>query len=546
MKKNILIKKHSLLNSDINLMEGKNSSSLNSNKSEKSLKLLSKKNNKYKNISNTFEALIKEEMEKFKIPNSKKEKLNKISLYEKNIPEIYEWNNLFSKSIPLSKYNSTKRDSINNKTEHSKLSQKGNNKGAKQMRIIIPENNNKIQNNNKKKKNNSNKIDYNEIDYSKGINVICGLPNESLNNYYKKIEETRKTVPELSPKIKVKNKNLQNEIKMQRILSFNKEIKLNILLSEESYKNTFKNEDLIIATKRKNADILIKSYYRNKDKNNKRLINVKTYGSLFNNNINKFRKRNKGLILSFYDERNPYIQKFNDAIDNMREKDKYKKNMADKDDIEVIKPTLRRNFSLDFNLNIKNSFNFEDNNDYQYMCESDERKTEKNRKIIQMPNNFFNNCKTTRNNDYLLHKDKEEVNFSEKKINTIKRPITSKNLQSNMHDKFGFSIVNINGNKKNIFDEFKVSNLIEIFPKKNSSKVGNYIYDRINTMIKSKKKLKLKLGKKKGAKTGLKGEDYHNKDRKTEEETKNNKNIPNHNHKDSKNNRDKKLNNFFF
>ena len=221
--------------------------------------------------------------------------------------------------------------------------------------------------------------------------------------------------------------------------------------------------------------------------------------------------------------------------------------MIDQDDIEVIKPTLRRNFSSNFNLNIKNSLNFEDNNDYKYMCESDERKMEKNRKIIQMSNNLFNNCKTTRNDDYLLHKDKEqEVNFSQKKINTIKRPITSKNLKSNMHGKFGFSKVNINENEKNIFEEFKAPNLIVIFPKKHSSKVGNYIYDRINTMIKSKKKLKLKLGKKKGAKPGIRGEDYYNKDKKVEEESKYNKNISNHNHKDSKNNTDKKLNNFFF
>ena len=133
---------------------------------------------------------------------------------------------------------------------------------------------NKDKNYNKNSKNTDN-----IVDYKKGINILCQLPNESLNNYYAKISEKRKKAPQLAPRLKMKNKNIQNEIKIQRVLSFNKEIKLNVLISEELEKDNFKNENLIIAAKRKNVDILLKNF----DKNNKKYFKtMKSYDILEN------------------------------------------------------------------------------------------------------------------------------------------------------------------------------------------------------------------------------------------------------------------------
>ena len=548
MKNNILQKNHSFFNNDINLIEKKESSSKNSKKSKESLK-----NNKCKNISNTLEILIKEEIQNFKIPSKKKEKLKYINLYEKSMPDIYEWGKLINNSIPIKRYTSDKRDNIkiNLKTHNSKIILRNNKNKIKENKLLRTFN----ADNNKKQysidvKSNNNKTNYNNIDYSKGMNVICELPNEFLNNYYEKIEEKRKAAPELSPKIKLKNNNLQNEIKIQRVLAFNKEIKLNILLSNElNNKNNFKNEDLIIVAKRKNADVLIKSYYKNKDKKNKRYLNVKSQDNFNNNNKNEFRKKNKGLILSSYDENNLYIKIFNEAISKMCEQNK----ITDKDDIEVIKPTLRRNFVSDFNLNINNNFiNYDISNENKY--DFNEKKNYRNKNNIskvQTLNNFFKNCKTPRNNDYARNMDiqKEKINESKVKTNILKRPMSSYNIKSNFHNEYGFNKIILNENKdeNNFSDEQKASNLIKSFPQKSITKVGNNIYDRINKMIKSKKNLKLKFNNKQYNKVYSKEKEYNSYENSEEEESKNHKIIPKYNYNDLKNNeKDKKIKYNFF
>ena len=95
--------------------------------------------------------------------------------------------------------------------------------------------------------------------------------------------------------------------------------------------------------------------------------------------------------------------------------------------------------------------------------------------------------------------EKEDKNIYVNENENLRRPMSSYNLKSKAHKKYGFSQVNMNENKSNFSEKPKTINYIQSFPRKLSSKVGNIIYDKINKMIKSKsnkKYLKLKLKKK--------------------------------------------------
>ena len=518
-KNNLLSKKSSFLNNDnINLDNMKDNVSLKINKMKKETDNIFQSNNKkYENNSETLQFIIKEEVERARLPTKNKEKIKNINLFEKIIPDIYNWDKLLLNSIPIDRYFSTEKYNKKFKiyrpvTEKENKSQIK--KENKMLQTTIPNKNNYKENNstlnlNKSTKNNENNYKKNSkktdniVDYKKGINILCQLPNESLNNYYATISEKRKKAPELAPRLKMKNQNLQNEIKIQRVLSFNKEIKLNVLLSEELEKDNFKNEDLIIAAKRKNADILIKNY----DKNNKKFFKtLKSYDNLDNikKNKNIFRKgnkrKNKGLILSFYDENNPYLKIFDDIAYRKSVKNKN----TEKEDYEIIKPTLKRNFFSALNLNINNFSNFNIYNeiDKDNKYDSSERKSyrkENNRRRIQLPNHYFKNNETPKStkNPNTVNGEEENKNISKNENDNIKRPMSSYNLKSKVHKKYGFAQVNINENKSNFSEEQKTLNYIQSFPRKLSSKVGNIIYDKINKMIKSKSKKNLKLKLKK-------------------------------------------------
>ena len=382
-------------------------------------------NKKYENNSDALQFIIKEEIERAKLPTKNKEKIKNINLFEKVIPDIYNWDKLLLNSIPIKRYFSTEKYNKNITIYKPQATEKEKkDKMKKQNKILqttIPLNNYKMNNSNlilnkslKNKDKNYNKNSKNTdniVDYKKGINILCQLPNESLNNYYAKISEKRKKAPQLAPRLKMKNKNIQNEIKIQRVLSFNKEIKLNVLISEELEKDNFKNEDLIIAAKRKNADILIKNF----DKNNKKYFKtMKSYDNLDNikKNKNIFRKgnkkKNKGLILSFYEENNPYLKIFDELVYKKSDKNKN----IDKEEYEVIKPTLKRNFFSALNLNINNFPNF-DIYDEIDKYESSERKSfrkENNRRKIQLSNNYFNKKETPKNHEN-ISVEKEDKNI---------------------------------------------------------------------------------------------------------------------------------------
>ena len=141
-----------------------------------------------------LENLFKEELNKFKIIDTKKEKLKNINLKEENANDLYNWNTLLNRKIPFSKRNEYNMTNPN------------------------------------KKLNSSHKIDYNTIDYTKGVNVVSQISNDALLNFYKDILKYRKNVSELTPKIKIQHKNnISNLINTQKIFYSDKEQILNFL-----------------------------------------------------------------------------------------------------------------------------------------------------------------------------------------------------------------------------------------------------------------------------------------------------------------------------
>ena len=496
------------------------------------------KSNSNRNNSESLEMIIKEEIERVKLSFKKKENLKNIDLIEKNVSDLYKWKALFNHSIPLKKYISPK----------SNLNQEENNKENEIIKILNEFKHNKtlekanssknIDNvNNKDTKKSLNNL--NIIDYYKGINVISKIPNESMNNFYEKIIQKRKEAPELGPRLKMKNKHLQNGIKTQRVLSFNKEIQLNILLSNEMENKNFSNEDLIIAAKRKNADILIRPYLEN-DYISKKFKTMNSFNKT-EYRKNMFRKGNnknkKGLILSVYDENNPYIQKFNEYIYSLSEQNNKK---TEKEEDEIIKPTLKRNIFSAHNLNLKNldiNNENEKNNREHSSVRNKSSRNENKIKSIPIFNDFFKNGISKNDKNFMTV-------FNESKNKKIlERPMSSSNLETKIYQKFGLVTLHFN---ENSMPPPKQLNYIPSFPKKMSSKVGNIIFDKINKMIKSKADRKIFLtnsphyltidknitSNKKVNKLLSKNinNDYENS-----EESKNNKLTPTHKYEDLKN-----------
>ena len=236
------------------------------------------------NYKEVLDKIFIENINKLELVNKKKEKLKNIDLIEKNANDLYNWNSLLNKRIPLEK-----RNEYNTAIKKKKFSS------------FIKKN-------------------YNLINYKKGKNVLCKVSNESLLNFYKDISNNRIFASELSPKVKLRNKNLISNLINSGKLDFKskKEI-LNYLTLNEKENAKFKDEDLVIANKRRDPDILIKTCFGV----NKIIENNKN-NSKINRKIKKNKKMKKkpGLILSYYDENNPDIIKFNEKIQSLSEQNR--------------------------------------------------------------------------------------------------------------------------------------------------------------------------------------------------------------------------------
>ena len=444
------------------------------------------------NYKEVLDKIFIENINKLELVNKKKEKLKNIDLIEKNANDLYNWNILLNKRIPLEK-----RNEYNTAIKKKKFSS------------FIKKN-------------------YNLINYKKGKNVLCKVSNESLLNFYKDIPNNRIFASELSPKVKLRNKNLISNLINSGKLDFKskKEI-LNYLTLNEKENAKFKDEDLVIANKRRDPDILIKTCFGD----NKIIENNKN-NSKINRKIKKNKKMKKkpGLILSYYDENNPDIIKFNEKIQSLSEQNRKTTTRTLFDDIKQngkITNLKFRNILSAKNMKIKdNKLNnmFNDKDDIKNFSNGTTDLTMNSNEANKFSKNlnFFKEKKSNKSNNISLkfysnksNKNTKNILFCPKSSSTI--------INNNQHNYLYF--LNNKSNKKSLsYEDFNEIEFMQGFPKKKSSNVGNSIYDKINRILKHRFIKKFKLNSKKYYKN-LFTITINNKYKQDKEESKNNKLI---------------------
>ena len=498
--KNISILKKDLLNPKIFSNNYKPNTNINNKSGSISSKLSYKieilnninTENEY-NAQEILEKLYREELNKFKIVDSKKDKLTSINLKEENANELYNWDSLLKRKISFEKRKELNKNILN------------------------------------KKFTSFNKIDYNSIDYTKGMNVISQTPNEVLLNYYKDILRNRKNAPEISPKIKLKHKNnIYHLINSQKISLSDKEKYLNFLTLIEKENNNFTNHDLKIAYKRKTADVLIKAYMNYNNINNKKIENSKNDNHInYKSKKNKKMKKKKGLILSLYDENNPEIKKFDEEIHSLSQQNLKKIDLNYFDD-------LNENLKYD---NKRKIFSAKDLKARSILSNDLSQDKEGFKSYISGTTNLSINTlsKINKRKTFNFFKDKQnkgEYNFSlslnsnktnKSKKNALFRPMSSSNLMHTNNNNLYF--LNNKPNKKSMsYQDYEEIGFMNVFPRKKSSKVGNNMYDKINKILKYRFMKKFKLNSKQYSKN-LISKTINNKYYKKKEESKSNKII---------------------
>ena len=449
------------------------------------------------NAQEILEKLYREELNKFKIVDSKKEQLTNINLKEENENELYNWDSLLKRKISFEK-----RKELNKNTLNKKISS-------------------------------FNKIDFNSIDYTKGMNVVSQTPNEVLLNYYKDILKNRKNAPEISPKIKLKHKNnVYNLINSQKLALSDKEKYLNFLTLIEKENNNFTNHDLKIAYKRKTADVLIKACMNdnNNINNNKKIENSKNDIHISNKSkITKKMKKKKGLILSLYDENNPEIKKFDEEIHSLSQQNLKKINLNYFDDlIENLKFDNQRNIFSAKDLEARSIFSNDLSQDKEGFKSYSSGTTNLSINTLSKNNkrkafNFFKDKNNKREYYFSLSLNSNKTNKSKK--NVLFRPMSSSNLMHTNNNNNNFYYFNNKPNKKSMsYQDYEEIGFMNVFPRKNSSKVGNNMYDKINRILKYRFMKKFKLNSKQYSKN-LISKTINSKYNKKKDESKSNKII---------------------
>ena len=444
------------------------------------------------NYKEVLDKIFIENINKLELVNKKKEKLKNIDLIEKNANDLYNWNILLNKRIPLEK-----RNEYNTAIKKKKFSS------------FIKKN-------------------YNLINYKKGKNVLCKVSNESLLNFYKDISNNRIFASELSPKVKLRNKNLISNLINSGKLDFKskKEI-LNYLTLNEKENAKFKDEDLVIANKRRDPDILIKTCFGD----NKIIENNKNISKI-NRKIKKNKKMKKkpGLILSYYDENNPDIIKFNEKIQSLSEQNRKTTTRTLFDDIKQNGKSTNlkfRNILSAKNMKIKdNKLNnmFNDKDDIKNFSNGTTDLTMNSNEANKFSKNlnFFKEKKSNKSNNISLKFYSNKSNKNTKNILSCPKS-SSTIINNNQHNYLYF--LNNKSNKKSLsYEDFNEIEFMQGFPKKKSSNVGNSIYDKINRILKHRFIKKFKLNSKKYYKN-LFTITINNKYKQDKEESKNNKLI---------------------
>ena len=428
------------------------------------------------------------------------------------------------------KFKNQKKLSINIPSTNI-IKSKSNNKYKEKIKTI----NNNTQSNNVNSKNN---INYNYIRpmsvYSPRINCSFYF-SSAFSDYYK---EDLKTFSEkmkiLKAKVKSNPNKLNHEIKIQRSISSKKEIKLNKILNLQQF--NFGKENLIIAADRKNPLPLLKNIFKqtypNKElmkehlkmyfntmkplgefegpidytknerwrlseqivemREGKKNLKIKYDKNFINyNSFNNYKNKPKSnLILSYYNDKDPYIQMFDKMIqkekNNINSFKETAKNLTNNKKYfnPILQNLQNNNFSLSFNKKIT------------------EEKKENNKQIIKNKNENKNKIQENiKKNDILKNNINNNINARPKTSNKlvgsnvnnpfIKRPLTS------IFKQYNILYTNSNKEKRNSFPKNMIdpnSNLEYIssncFPLKTISNVGNASYDKINQMIQERHLLK--------------------------------------------------------
>ena len=498
--KNISILKKDLLNPKIFSNNYKPNANINNKSGSISSKLSYKieilnninTENEY-NAQEILEKLYREELNKFKIVDSKKEKLTSINLKEENANELYNWDSLLKRKISFEKRKELNKNILNEKFTSF------------------------------------NKIDYNSIDYTKGMNVISQTPNEVLLNYYKDILRNRKNAPEISPKIKLKHKNnIYHLINSQKISLSDKEKYLNFLTLIEKENNNFTNHDLKIAYKRKTADVLIKAYMNYNNINNKKIENSKNDNHTnYKSKKDKKMKKKKGLILSLYDENNPEIKKFDEEIHSLSQQNLKKIDLNYFDDLnENLKYDNKRKIFSAKDLKARSILSNDLSQDKEGFKSYSSGTTNLSINTLSKINkrktfNFFKDKQNKGEYNFSLSLNSNKINKSKK--NALFRPMSSSNLMHTNNNNLYF--LNNKPNKKSMsYQDYEEIGFMNVFPRKKSSKVGNNMYDKINKILKYRFMKKFKLNSKQYSKN-LISKTINNKYYKKKEESKSNKII---------------------
>ena len=469
-----------------------------------------------------------------------------VDLFEDQMNLYFGKNNFINTESKDSK-KKIKNKLLNNKTKKFKNQKKlslnissGNNIKSKsnnkyKEKIINISN---TQNNNTNSKN----INYNYIRpmsvYSPRLNSCSFYFSSAFSDYYK---EDLKTFSEkmkiLKAKVKSNPNKLNHEIKIQRNISSKKEIKLNKILNFRQF--NFGKENLIIAADRKNPLPLLKNIFKqtypNKElmkehlkmyfntmkplgefegpidytKNErwrlseqiaemragKKNLKVKYDKNLTNNNSfnNKKIKAKSNLILSYYNDKDPYIQMFDKMIQKEKNNiNSYKESETNlTNNKKYFNPILQNfdnNVSILFN---KKIIEEKKESDKQIYKNKNENKN-KNKKILEenikkkyIHKNNLNNIINIR------PKTSNKLVGSNVNNPFIKRPLTS------IFKQYNILYTNPNQEKRNSLtknNNDSKSNLEYIssycFPLKTISNVGNASYDKINQMIQERQLLK--------------------------------------------------------
>ena len=449
--------------------------------------------------------------------DEKREKLKNINLIESDYEDLYEWSNLVNGPRPMSRHLTLNKKKLNNKNEENKIDEfnRNVNKNIKQnLKHTI------LEYDNNKKKLNFNKNKHNL--HSRPISVFSQRNNSSLSSFYlsKTINDNYKgnlkTVSSkansINPKLKSNSYQLKNEIKKQRILSSKKEKQIKKRLSSEQI--NFDKQKLFIAGQRKNSlpflesifgeiypgkevikdhikmyfntmkpfnskaesddDFIMVDYTKNdrarwkkemkRIKMKKKLKNSKSdldnYNYIYNNNYNINEKKN--LVLSYYNQNDPYIKLFNKIIDKKNNINNNEKNNLSEN---YFNPILQK---FDDNFNKKKLIINDDIDNMKNYIEKIEEKLEE-KKI----NNNIQNIKS-----------KTGITMPNLNINNPlgKRPQTSIINKKNIKD--NSDVNKENNDDSNLNLEYIPSNS---FPLKTLSNVGNSSYDKINQRLKKRK-----------------------------------------------------------